>query len=151
VSFVITCSTATGEGTIDGGEPSTAGLAEALGYSSCTINKTGCAVTEVKAIKLPYTMTLGGAKEPYTAKMGSIDIDIIIKAVGCPKMCEVSGEFPLTGYVEGEVNNTKSEIEFPETALAGSTLELDGKTATLVGKYSIKQSLETSEAVTVGS
>jgi hypothetical protein len=149
--LTITCTQSSGTGLIEGvaAEQNGRTLIRNLSITlaNCSANL-GCTVSEMKPASF-YEMPLSTNNGKY---FGLVEGLVIKTELAVGGGCTQSGSRELRGNAEAEYNNTTSELEFPATALGGSTLSLGvGNPTTLSGKYKLAQTLEPTQAVTVGA
>jgi hypothetical protein len=78
-----------------------------------------CTVGTIVAEGLPYEGHLKERGGKFYVLYENIDLNVPVSG----SECSVKGTYEIKGNLEGEWNNSTSEIIFPETALEGSTLK----------------------------
>jgi hypothetical protein len=151
--LTITCTQSSGTGFIDGTAAGTNGVGYittlSVTLANCTANL-ACTVGEMMPVVSPiWQLSLSTNGTNY---FGLVENLVIKTSLNVGGGCTQSGARELRGNAEAQYNNTTSELEFPATALGGSTLSLGvGNPTTLSGKYKIAQTLEPTRAITVGA
>ena len=139
---VLTCTSATGNGTITGGKPGT-DLTTSLS-TGCTINEAGCSVktTGRKNGEIEWSNIPTKLEHRKNEKGTEVVVDNFESKENAKKEKEIAtyhlegtcpgglpGEFRLTGTIAAEVKNLsdgKVELNFPEPQLEKDTLEAFG-------------------------
>jgi hypothetical protein len=136
----IGCKKSKGAGVIVGAADSASfgtGRLSSLSFTKCGVEgEPGC---ELAANFEVLIETDGELLHPstWTVKV-EVNKKVIINARAKPKhTCSFEGTHSLTGSADSSGPHSQ-EIEFPLTPLPGSTLQLDGRPAVLVGTYKLK-------------
>ncbi len=137
----VKCTVGSSTSTITGGQPGTGTSSIALEKCS-SIGLGECKVEEPVELGKPKSKLVLLTEEHLGAKFEGFSGTISFSGA----KCLLGAKFALAGNSTALFNKTSEEFEFTESPQEGSTLQLGGSSAKLVGKF--KNSLSTSAGVT---